>query len=205
MLTEVLQFKSEAVPPIESTVAEAERERLEIQIAEEELKLRGYSLSASRAERLPSIDFVADYGQSGSTPAQSSVPTRNVGVRMNVPLFNMATKGRIDAAQSRRRQAELQLNDARMQVEEDVRLSLQTISTVAQQVKAAQQTVALADRELQMARDRFTAGIADNLEVINAQASLANARVAEIAALAQYKAAQINLAAALGSIESFKW
>ncbi len=205
MLTEVLQFKSEAVPPIESTVAEAERERLEIQIAEEELKLRGYSLSASRAERLPSIDFVADYGQSGSTPAQSSVPTRNVGVRLNVPLFNMVTKGRIDAAQSRRRQAELQLNDARMQVEEDVRLSLQTISTVAQQVKAAQQTVALADRELQMARDRFTAGIADNLEVINAQASLANARVAEIAALAQYKAAQINLAAALGGIESFKW
>lgn len=205
VLTEALVFRPETVPPVEQTLAEAESGRLEIRIAEEELRLRSLTLGAARAERLPSMDFVADYGQSGIKPAESSVPTRSIGVRINIPLFNMATKGRIDAAESRKRQAELRLGDARQQVEEDVRLSLQAIETVGRQVESARQAALLADRELQMARDRFAAGVADNLEVVNAQAALAGARVAEVAAIAQYNAARINLAAARGRVEEFKW
>jgi outer membrane protein TolC len=56
-----------------------------------------------------------------------------------------------------------------------------------------------------MSRDRFRAGVADNLEVVNAQTSLANARDAQITALALYNAARLNLAAALGRAESFRW
>jgi outer membrane protein len=47
--------------------------------------------------------------------------------------------------------------------------------------------------------------VADNLEVINAQTSLADARDAQVMALAQYNAARLNLAAALGRAESFRW
>jgi outer membrane protein TolC len=56
-----------------------------------------------------------------------------------------------------------------------------------------------------MSRDRFRAGVADNLEVISAQASLANARAAQVQALAAYNAARLNLAAALGRAETFRW
>jgi outer membrane protein TolC len=58
---------------------------------------------------------------------------------------------------------------------------------------------------LQMARDRFGAGVGDNIEVVNAQTSLADARDSETNALAQYNAARINLAAALGRAEQFRW
>jgi outer membrane protein TolC len=63
----------------------------------------------------------------------------------------------------------------------------------------------LAQRELQMARDRFSAGVADNLEVITAQTSLAEARASQVTALAQYNAARLNLAASLGRAQAFRW
>ena len=64
---------------------------------------------------------------------------------------------------------------------------------------------ALAQRELEMARDRFRAGVADNLEVTTAQTALAEARAAQVTALAQYNATRLNLAAALGHAQAFRW
>jgi outer membrane protein TolC len=74
-----------------------------------------------------------------------------------------------------------------------------------ERVRAADQGFELAQRELEMSRDRFRAGIADNLEVINAQTSLANARASQVEALAIYNAARLNLAAAMGRAETFRW
>lgn len=205
-LTDPLQFIAEPLLPAEQTVTEAGRERVEVQIAQEQVRLSEYNLGAVRAERLPSLDFVGDYGESGNTPALNAVPTRTVGVRLNIPLFDGGrTNARITEARSQQRQAALRLTDTRAQVEEDVRLSLQNVVTTAEQVRAARQSVTLAERELQMARDRFAAGVANNLEVINAQVSLATAREAEVRALAQHNAARINLAAARGRIEAFRW
>ena len=84
-------------------------------------------------------------------------------------------------------------------------LALTTLRTAAVQVRAANETVSLAQRELEMARDRFSAGVGDNLEVVSAQTSLANARDAQVTALAQHNAARLNLAAALGRAETFRW
>ena len=131
---------------------------------------------------------------------------RRIAVQLNVPIFNGGlTQGRVTAAASRERQTELTVADVRGQVEEDVRLALTTLRTAAVQVRAAEESVTLAQRELEMSRDRFRAGVADNLEVITAQVSLANARVAQVTALAQHNAARLNLAAALGRAETFRW
>jgi outer membrane protein len=204
-LTDLLRLAPEALPAVDLTVAEAERERPEIWVAEEELKRRRYSLSAARAELLPSLDFYGDYGESGNTPVQNSVPTRDVGMRLNIPIFNGGlTRGRFAEAKSLVRQAELRLSDTRQQVEQDVRLALQTVVTSAEQARAAQEAVRLAERELTMSRDRFAAGVTDNLEVVTAQTTLADARFEEINALAQYNAARVNLAAARGRIELFR-
>ena len=90
-------------------------------------------------------------------------------------------------------------------MEQDVRLALSTLRTTVERVRAADDAVRLAERELEMSRDRFRAGVADNLEVISAQASLANARASQVQALAAYNAARLNLAAALGRAETFRW
>ena len=54
-----------------------------------------------------------------------------------------------------------------------------------------------------LATQRFRAGVADNLEVLQAQAGLANARALRVQALAQYGAARLNYAAATGAAQQF--
>jgi outer membrane protein TolC len=205
-LTDPLRFRVEPLPTIETAVQEAGEARPEVRIAEAQLSLTGLERRAAQADLLPSVDFVGDYGVSGITPTNTALPTRRVAVQLNVPIFNGGlTRGRIEAASSRERQAELELGSVRGQVEEDVRLAFSALRTTAEQVAAAQQSVGLAQRELEMARDRFRAGVGDNVEVVTAQAALSNARSAEVTALAQYNAARLNLAAALGRAERFRW
>lgn len=204
-LTDSLRFTSEATPSIETALSQAGQNRPEVRIAEAEVTLDNIERRAVRAEQLPWLEFLADYGVSGITPTNKDFPTRRVAVQLNVPIFNGGlTRARIEVAASRQRQVELQLGSIRGQVEEDVRLALATIKTTAAQVSAADQTVTLAERELDMARDRFRAGVGDNVEVVGAQTALSNAREAQVTALAQYNAARLNLASAVGRAESFR-
>lgn len=205
-LTDPLRFTTEPLPAIEAAVAQAGETRPEIRIAEQQLTLTSYERRAVRAELLPSLEFVGDYGVSGITPTNTALPTRRVAIQLNVPIFNGGlTRGRIEVATSRERQAELELGSVRGQVEEDVRLAFATLRTTASEVRAADQTVTLAERELEMARDRFRSGVGDNVEVVTAQSALSNAREGQVTALAQYNAARLNLAAALGRAEAFRW
>ena len=205
-LTDQLRFVDEPLPSIDTAVTQAAHDRREIQVAEEENRVTQLELQSARAEHLPSLSVVGDYGSSGITPDNFALPTRRLAVQLNVPIFNGGlTQGRVTAAASRQRQTELALSDVRGQVEEDVRLAVMTLRTAAVQVRAADESVTLAQRELEMARDRFRAGVADNLEVITAQTTLANARVSQVTALAQHNGARLNLAAALGRAETFRW
>jgi outer membrane protein len=205
-LSDPLRFNNDPLPSDQTAIAAARQQRPEIRIAEEQVNQLNLERKSVKAQLLPDVEFLADYGNSGITPANTALATRNVGVRLNVPIFNGGlTLGRIQQAESRLRQVQLQLTDTQAQVEEDVRNALQTLGSSAEQVRAAEQSVTLAERELQMARDRFAAGVGDNIEVVNAQTSLAVSRDAETNALAQYNAARINLAAALGRAEQFRW
>jgi outer membrane protein TolC len=205
-LTDQLRFVEDPLPVVEVAVTQASHDRREIQVAEEQNRVSQLELQSARAEYLPSLEVVGDYGSSGITPNSFDLPTRRIALQLNVPVFNGGlTRGRVTVAASRQHQRELELANIRGQVEEDVRLALTTLRTAAVQVRAAEESVTLAQRELEMARDRFQAGVGDNLEVITAQTSLANAREAQVTALAQHNAARLNLAAALGRAETFRW
>ena len=165
-----------------------------------------YQRRAARAELLPNLEFLGDYGVSGITPTKTDLPTRRAAIQLNVPIFNGGlTRGRIAVAASQERQSELELNSTRGQIEEDVRLAFASLHTTAEGVRAADKLLELAQRELEMARDRFRAGVADNLEVISAQTALADARAEQVTALARYNASRLNLAAALGHAQAFRW
>jgi outer membrane protein TolC len=205
-LTDQLTFALEPLPTIETAVATAADARPEIRVAEADVRVSDYEKRAAQAEQLPSLEFLGDYGISGITPVTSALPTRRYEIQLDVPIFNGGlTRGRIQVASSRERQAELQLASVQGQVEEDVRLAYSALRTTADAVRAADLSVTLAERELQMARDRFRAGLGDNIELVTAQAALANARSDQVAALAAYNAARLNLAAALGRAQTFRW
>ena len=82
-------------------------------------------------------------------------------------------------------------------------MARRTLATLGDRVAAARAGLDLAGQELELARDRFAAGVSDNVEVVDAQAALAEARDTRVSALAEYARARINLAAALGRARQF--
>ena len=206
LLTDALAFTPEQLPQPDTAVSDALSHRAEVLISETQVSMLSLERKAVKGELLPSLQFVGDYGVSGITPTDTALPTRRVALQLNVPVFNGGlTLGRLTVATSREREAQLQLGSVRGQVEQDVRLALSTLRTSVERVRAADQAFQLAQRELEMSRDRFRAGVGDNLEVVNAQTSLANSRAAQVEALAIYNAARLNLAASLGRAENFRW
>jgi len=205
-LSDPLLFSVETLPAIETAVATAEDTRREVRAAEAQLNVSELEARATHAEQLPSLEFVGDYGISGITPVSSALPTRRYAIQLDVPIFNGGlTRGRIQVANSRQRETELQLASVRGQVAEDVRLAYAALRTTADTIRAADQAVTLAERELDMARDRYRAGVGDNIELVTAQTTLADARLDQVTALATYNGARLNLAASLGRAQQFRW
>jgi outer membrane protein TolC len=125
-------------------------------------------------------------------------------VKVSMPLFEGGdTAGAIKEANSVKHQQEDNLKDLELQVEEDVRLALWGLRTSVAQVRAAAKVVELADHELTLASHRFSEGVSNNIEVVNAQTSLARARSDYLESLVQYHIARLNLYFSRGKAESF--
>jgi outer membrane protein TolC len=99
------------------------------------------------------------------------------------------------------RQARQQLEDLRGRIDYQVRTALLDLSAATDQVEVARSSVNLAQQTLDQARDRFTAGVTDNLELIQAQEALASANENYISSLYSHNVAKISLVYALGYAE----
>jgi outer membrane protein TolC len=142
-----------------------------------------------------------DYGIVGKTFAEShGTYTLVAGVR--VPLYaGGRTRTDIDQAAAVLNTRKNAVEDLRGRIDFEVRTALLDLQSAADQVTVAQRNADLASQTLTQARDRFTAGVTDNIEVIQAQQLLASANENYIASLAAHNAAKIALATALGVAE----
>jgi outer membrane protein TolC len=204
VLADRLRFAPAPPPATEELIRQALDDRLELRLSALNVRIAQYERKAALGGFAPSVSVFGDYGSSGLKPNEVNLATRSIGVRIDVPIFNGGrTHAELQAAGSRLRQAELQQADLRAAVEKDIRQALDNLSTRAQQMRAAEKNLTLAERELSLARDRFAHGVADNIEVTNAQTALENARQLAVSSLAQYNLARLNLDSARGHAENF--
>lgn len=179
--------------------------RGELRAADAALQQADAQRRAAQRRVLPRISAVADYGLSANTPSQNREDTYRYGAVIDVPIYSGgALRSEASAAEHRLQQQRLQLDELRQQIEQDVRLALATLANSAEQLRAAIAARDLAQRELELARDRFANGVANNVDVISAQASLTRARSQLIAASAVQQQARLNLAAAQGRARHFE-
>ncbi|NKF23391.1 TolC family protein [Solimonas marina] len=182
----------------------ANADRPELVAIDASIKQADATLSAARRKRLPTLSVVADYGLSASSPGENQEDTYRYGAMLSLPIYaGGAIAAQESSARAQLEQQRAQLDDLRQQIEEDVRLSIATVVNTREQVRAAAAARELAERELEQARDRFANGVADNVDVIRAQTSLANARAQLIGAQAAFQQARVNLAAAQGKAQQF--
>jgi outer membrane protein TolC len=175
--------------------------RADLKAAESRLKALEAEHSASLGDRLPSLHVAADYGTTGLTAA-SALPTYTIMGVVRVPIFNLADQ-RAHAVQTQaaaERQASL-VADLRAQIAYEVELALADLAAADERVKVSKEATDLATEQLTQARDRFAAGVGDNIAIVQAQQTLAAATEAYIQSLFAHNVAKAAFARAVGNAE----
>ena len=201
-LTDTMPYAPVPPPPVETAVQRALDGRPDYLEAKSRLDAARASERAAFAALLPSLRFDADFGAIGQT-ISAAHNTYMMAATVRIPIFDGGrTAGRRIEAQSEIRQREAELSDLRGRVEYEVRAALLDLNAADQQVQAAKTNVDLAGQQLQQARDRFSAGVAGNLELTQAQEAVATASETYISALYTHNLAKASLARSLGIAES---
>jgi len=178
-------------------------QRADYRQAAAEVEREDLALRASRRERLPSLNLSGEWGYASESWTDDMKEQWAVSLGLSMPVFEGF---RIDSqtriAASALRQRELELKDLAGQIEADYRLALQSLQSGARQVEVARRAVSLNEREFELARIRFEEGVADNSDVVTAQAALAGAEDALVEAEFQYLQARISLARIEGDVRT---
>jgi outer membrane protein TolC len=201
-ITTQINYQDLSIPPLDDAIQSAYKARPDFQSQMSQVRSAELQRKASSAERYPSIEQVADYGITGVNPA-STHGTVDAAVTLRVPIFQGGkVHGDVLRADTSLQRAKQVLEDLRAQIDQEVRDAYLDLEATAQEVSVEKSTVALATETLRQSRDRFTSGVTDNIEVVQAQDALATANDAYIASLYSYNLAKISLARAIGVAES---
>ncbi len=198
--------KSPYQPFEDITVEEAERRayaaRSDYQAAERDVHAAEFSRRAARAGYFPSLSFSADYGEGGGHPSTATQVFEARGT-LAIPIFlGGSVHGEVLQADARLEQSRERLDNLRAQIDSDVRAALLNLQSSAEQVKVARSNIDLAEETLVQSRDRFTAGVADTVEVVQSQEAVASAHEQYISSLYSFNFAKISLARAIGVAEA---
>jgi outer membrane protein TolC len=187
---------------LDQALEEAYAARADYLSAKQQVRSGELETQAASAENYPSLSLYADFGAAGSPNFASSHGVFTVQGTLSIPLFQ-GTRVRADKLQSnsalRQRQAELE--DLRGQIDAQVRTAFLNLKSSSQLVAVAKSNVDLANQTLKQAQDRFLSGVADNLQVVQAQESVASAEQSYIASVYSYNVAKVSLAQAMGMAE----
>jgi outer membrane protein TolC len=187
-------------PPIglEEAIRQALQQRSDLKAARAQVQAAEQALAAARAERYPSLSGNADYGDIG-VPSSSMRPTYTVSATLNVPVWNGGrTSADIEQAEASFRQRRAELEDTQSQIESEVRSAFLDLDASATQVQVARQNIDLLTETLKQTRERFETGVSQNVDVVQAQESIASSNLDYINSVFAHNLAKVNLARALG-------
>jgi outer membrane protein len=144
------------------------------------------------------VGAYGDYGVIGVEPTTLR-PTRTVGINVKIPIFD---GGRRDAeraeASSQLRSEAIRSHDLSKQAELEVRTTIEALRSAEEQVRASLESLTLSTKELEQAERRYRGGVANSVEVTDAQTRLSRARENKDMAVYRQRSARIDLAASLG-------
>jgi outer membrane protein TolC len=191
-------------PPItpEEAVQRAYATRADLKAAESRVQAAQQERKAASGEGLPSLGVSGDYGAIGNTVGGAR-GTYAVAASLRIPVFEGGrVQAKVQQADAKLRAAEATLADMKGRVYYEVQATLLDLKATAERVGVAQGAVELADQQLVQARDRFSAGVAGNIDVTQAQEALARSQEDRIESLYEHNLSKAALARALGVAET---
>ena len=176
--------------------------RADYRAAQAEVRAAELNVQSVKATRLPTLGMFFNDGQSGISPARN-VNTYRLQGAITMSIFNGGRiRGEIEEAEGALNQARTVVDRNRLQIETDVLTAISALEWALKEVDTSTRNVKLSRQEVDFTRSRFSQGIADNTEVVNAQDRLTQADDANIRALYSLGLARANLARAIGAAET---
>jgi outer membrane protein TolC len=199
-LAEPLRFQPLAQPESETLVPTALLTRADYLSLASQRQGLVEQQRANRARYYPKVSINGNFGEIGRSIG-SVASTGLIQGQIDFTVFDRDRNGEAQELAGRVKRIDDQIDDLRRGVDEDIREALLNLDSAAEQVNVAREGQGLAQRELEMAQDRFKSGTANNVEVVTAQDELARAEENYILAVSSHVDAKFALARAMGDTE----
>ncbi len=205
-LTDSLNALEDTIP-LSDALSRALQQKPEIRSQAAGLEAARMQLKAARAAYLPSLRADGNVGMGAQSNAlfrdwnADDSPNWSVGASLSVPIYQ---GGKISAsvkqADAALKQTEAQLDALTQSVTQQVQQYFLQEKEALQRISATATLIEQADESLKMSQERFRAGVASSIEIVDAEVTLANARVSNAQAQFDYHVAHANLLMAIGEL-----
>jgi outer membrane protein TolC len=186
---------------LEEALDRAYKTRPDFLAAQERVRAAEADRQSIVGEMLPAVHVNADFGDIGLS-VDSARGTFSLSGAVTVPIFQGGrSQGRLMQADAALKNRRSEAEDLRAGVYYEVRGAFLDLQSTAEQLQVATRGRDLAQQQLTQARDRFAAGVTNNVEVVQAQEAVAEASEQYISALYGYNVAKAMLARSLGVAE----
>jgi outer membrane protein TolC len=206
---------------LEAATRKALDNRTDIQNARKNLERADIDVRYTRSQTLPTVDLVGNYGGSGVGGTQivrdgfggpvietipggygdatsqvfaGDFPNWRIGFNLSYPILNRSAKAASAQARLAKEQQEAALRRLEMNIVSEVRTAARAVETNLKRVESSRAARTLQEQRLDAEQKKFAAGMSTNFFVTQAQRDLANAQVAEVRALADYRKSQVTFA-----------
>ena len=184
---------------LDEALRHAFEQRSDLKATEAQIRAAQRTLAAARAERLPSASLSGDYGVIGTNPTQSHGTFAVTGT-LRIPLWQGGrAEGDAEQAHAALSQREAEREDLKSQIEAEVRNAFLDLQAASSQVEVAERNIQVATETVELTKQRFQAGVTNNVELVQAQESLAVANLDYINSLFAHNLAKLSLARSMGS------
>lgn len=184
---------------LDSAKAVAKEYRPELRSAQARYVSAQTSVSATRAQHLPTVSLNGAWTWSSfDFPLQSKW---NAGFTLSMPIFEgFAISSQVEQAEAVVDEAQAGLDELMEGVMLQVEQNYLSLKEAQERIDASKKLVTQAKENLKLAEGRYNSGVGSPIEITDAQVTLANAQITYIQALADYNSSLIRLRQAMGVI-----
>ena len=184
-------------------IQQALERRTELKAGRKEIDLQQLNVVNAKAGYKPTVQVFAGYNwlnNNFSTDLSDELDGWNAGAQLSWNIFDGAlTVGKVTQAKALYQKSKTELQDRSRQVELNVRTSYSDFIEAKEVLDSQTKVQEQADEALREANARFDAGTATQLDVLDAETSLTQARTTQVRAQHDYAAARARLERAIGA------
>jgi outer membrane protein TolC len=190
------------VPTPDAALVAALTSRADYRSLQSQVTAARFAVEAAKAERYPALSVNGNYGAIGPNLDHAHGTFTVTGSLK----FNIFDAGRIrsdvDQAVAALQQRESELADLQGQIDFQIRTALLDLKSIHEQVEVAKANVEIANESLSQSRERFSAGVTNTVEIVQAQQQVAAAEQSLIAAVYSFSVARSSLTRAMGGSQT---